>query len=129
MASRTTESVAVGLQPFANDRVPEGLTDLERTVVVIGHAEAFRRGWQASRPTSSFGRRVFDLMQWWDGRQRITPLANARLELLRLFACTLSRRDTRSSEIEHRLIALGTTLIAMREAKETVLDLSRPNGD
>jgi hypothetical protein len=129
MASRATESVAAAHHPLTNDSVPEGLTDCERTVVVIGYAEAFRRGWQASRPTSGFGRRVLNLIQWWGGQQRITPLANTRLELLRLFACTLRRCDPRSSEIEARLIALETTSIAIREAKETVLILSRRIGD
>lgn len=93
-----------------------GLTPAERLAVEIGRDDAFRLGWDAGLAASGWQRGWRRLLVRMTGWQVATPLADARLETLRLFAGMMRRDDRRLHGLAEELLAKGLSKVALREA-------------
>ena len=92
-----------------------GLSAAERQAVEIGRDDAFRHGWNASA-APSLRRRFLALFGRATGLPGVTPLADARLEKLRLFASMMRRDDRRLHETADELLADGLNPFALHQA-------------
>ncbi|USI75180.1 hypothetical protein [Sphingomonas morindae] len=101
------------------------LTELEILALRIGYDEAFRPGWEDSlssilAASPSFFIRLLSTLAWLTGTPRVLPLANERLDMLRLLASALRRGDHRVGELMDRLLALGISRTALDAAIDQV---------
>lgn len=113
-----SSSLLLGETPRAgNTEVTDeiALSPLEAVVVEIGCKDASRTGWDASFQPSRT-QRIKCLFRSVTGARSVTPLADERLELLRLLACTIRRNDPRSEGLIQRLVDRGMKPAALVEA-------------
>jgi hypothetical protein len=89
-----------------------GLTAAERQAVEIGRDDAFRYGWDAGVRPSRWTRLVARLT----GIRSVMPLADARLEALRLFAAMMRRDDRRVHDLADALLEDGLAEAALHQA-------------
>ena len=94
----------------------EGLTRREQDAVAVGRRDALAFGWDASLPRSPVRRAAAALFTRLTGIEGVTPFADERLELLRLFACMMRRDDRRADDIATRLLANGVSPEALHHA-------------
>ncbi|WP_293972323.1 hypothetical protein [Sphingomonas sp.] len=94
-----------------------GLSAMERQAVEIGRDDAFRPGWDASIAAPSWAERVATfLARTRRGMRAVVPLADPRLEKLRLFASMMRRDDRRLHDLADALLADGLSSVALHEA-------------
>jgi hypothetical protein len=89
------------------------LTPTERQAVEIGRDDAFRLGWDAGLSRTNWVHRVIARLT---GIHGATPLADARLEKLRLFAAMMRRDDRRMHAVADELVAEGLSQGALHQA-------------
>ena len=110
------DPASCGPTVVASTAAPTGLSKGEIDAATIGRADAARYGWDAAVPRSQvrrlFGRLLFALT----GIEKARPLADQRLELIRLFSCMIRRGDRRASGIAADLLGLGYTQQALHQA-------------
>jgi hypothetical protein len=93
-----------------------GLTPGERHAVEIGRDDAFRFGWDAGLAGAGLPRRLIGALARFTGIKGVVPLADQRLEKLRLFTSMMRRRDRRVDAMGDDLLADGLTPAALHEA-------------
>ncbi|MDO6414916.1 hypothetical protein Q4F19_11035 [Sphingomonas sp. BIUV-7] len=93
-----------------------GLTAGERQAVEIGRDDAFRHGWDAGLADRTPGRRLVAAIARWLGIQGVMPLADPRLERLRLFAAMMRRDDRRVHAMADLLRQDGINPAALHQA-------------
>ncbi|QJU58029.1 hypothetical protein HL653_09665 [Sphingomonas sp. AP4-R1] len=93
-----------------------GLTTAERQAVEIGRDDAFRFGWDAGLVGGRAGRRLMAALAGFVGIRGVMPLADDRLEKLRLFAAMMRRDDRRVHDLGEELRAGGLSAAALHEA-------------
>lgn len=92
------------------------LSDREAHAVAVGRADAFRLGWDASLPRSRVRRAIGRWLVLVTGVRPATGFADERLEELRLFAGMMRRDDRRADAVAERLLRLGYSRAALRQA-------------
>jgi hypothetical protein len=92
-----------------------GLTPGERQAVEIGRDDAFRFGWDVGLPGSGLLQGMIGAVARLTGIKSVVPLADGRLEKLRLFAAMMRRGDQRVHAMGDDLLADGLTPAALRE--------------
>lgn len=93
-----------------------GLVAAERQAVEIGRDDAFRFGWDAGFADGGAGRRLIMALARCIGLKGVKPLADERLEKLRLFAAMMRRDDRRVHDLGEELRAGGLSAAALHEA-------------
>lgn len=94
----------------------ERLNGAEQQAVRIGRGDAFRYGWDAGRARGPWQRRCATLLLRLTGLRPVTPLADPRLERLRLFACMMRRDDRGAEAMAAELLADGMSSDALHHA-------------
>jgi hypothetical protein len=93
-----------------------GLTPSERQAAEIGRDDAFRFGWDAGLAGSGLLHGMIGALARLTGIKSVIPLADGRLEKLRLFTAMMRRDDRRVHAMGDDLLADGLTPAALREA-------------
>jgi len=119
---------------FANENMPSvqrphlrlvpvelGLSAAERQAAEIGRDDAFRHGWDASIARTAWRRRLGGLFVRMTGLPAVTPLADERLERIRLFASMMRRDDRRVHAQAEVLLAEGLSRTALRQVIDVAL--------
>jgi hypothetical protein len=110
------ENIAAPARPVLQLVPPSpGLSPAERQAVEIGRDDAFRHGWNGSAG-ASWKRRFLALFGRATGVTGVTPLADRRLEKLRLFASMMRRDDRRLHDTADELLADGLNPFALHQA-------------
>lgn len=92
------------------------LDPAERTIVLLARADSRRFGWDAAPPRSHAAAALRRLFVGLTGIATVAPLADPRLERLRLFACMMRNGDARADAMAERLMLDGYGESALREA-------------
>lgn len=93
-----------------------GLSPSEQQAVEIGREDAYRLGWDASVAGTSLKRRLIAALSRLTGIEGVIPLADTRLEKLRLFASMMRRDDRRVHALGEHLLADGLSPKALHQA-------------
>ena len=96
------------------------LNPLELSAAMLARTDAGRYGWDASSSSRGKGR-LRDLLARVTGIKGVTPLADARLEKLRLFACMVRRGDPRMGAVGDDLRGMGYRPQALRHVMTLAL--------
>ena len=97
------------------------LTVEELNAIAVGRADATGYVWHASLPSSVLKRQIRRFVRLLTGIEGANPLANERLEKLRLFACMLRRGDRRFDGFAAELIEQGYQPRALHQAIRAAL--------
>jgi hypothetical protein len=98
-----------------------GLSAAERQAAEVGRTDAFRYGWDAGLARATWRRHLVALVSRVTGLRGVTPLADGRLEKIRLFAAMMRRDDRRLHTIADELIAEGLSRTALRQVIDVAL--------